>query len=98
MDSNGNYIITDVAPGDYTLTVSKIRFWSNSSSVTVTSGETVTAHFALWLKGDLNNNGLAADAGDQAMMTDASVGKITPDWRYDLNTNGDLADAGDRRC
>jgi hypothetical protein len=31
-------------------------------------------------------------------MTDASVGKITPDWRYDLNTNGDLADAGDRRC
>jgi hypothetical protein len=46
----------------------------------------------------LNNNGLAADAGDQAMMTDASVGKITPDWRYDLNTNGDLADAGDRRC
>jgi len=31
---------------------------------------------ALWLKGDLNNNGIFADAGDLAMMKDASVGKI----------------------
>jgi hypothetical protein len=29
------------------------------------------------------------------MMVDASVGKITPDWRYDLNLNGLVADAGD---
>jgi hypothetical protein len=95
-DSTGNYIITGLALGAYTLTASKIRFWSNSTSATVTSGETVTVHRALWLKGDLNNNGIAADAGDLAMMIDASVGKITPDWRYDLNLNGILADAGDQ--
>jgi hypothetical protein len=47
MDSNGNYIITDVAPGAYTLTASKLRFWSNSSSVTVTAGETVIVNRAL---------------------------------------------------
>jgi hypothetical protein len=44
--------------------------------VTVTAGGTVTAHFALWLKGDLNNDGVVVDAGDEPMMTDASVGKI----------------------
>jgi len=43
----------------------------------------------------LNNNGIAADVGDVAMMKDASVFKITPDWRYDLNSNGINADAGD---
>jgi hypothetical protein len=96
-DSSGNYLITGLPPGAYTLTVSKLRFWSNSTSVTVTADETETVNRALWLKGDLNNNGVAADdAGDIAMMGDASVGKITPDWRYDLNTNGDLADAGDQ--
>jgi 5-hydroxyisourate hydrolase-like protein (transthyretin family) len=49
-DSNGTYIITDVEPGEYTLTASKIRFWSDSTSV-VTVNSTVTANCALWLKG-----------------------------------------------
>jgi len=65
-------------------------------SVTVNAGETVTANCALWRKGDLNNNGISADAGDLAMMKDASVGKLTADWKYDLNTNGLFADAGDQ--
>ena len=30
------------------------------------------------------------------MMKDASVGKLTADWKYDLNTNGIYADAGDQ--
>ena len=56
-DSNGDYLIIDQAPGEYTLTASKTRFWSdNSISVTVNFDETVTANCALWLKGDLNNN------------------------------------------
>jgi uncharacterized surface anchored protein len=46
-DSNGDYLVNDISPGDYTLTVSKIRFWSNSTSVIVTAGGTVTAHLAL---------------------------------------------------
>jgi len=76
MDSSGNYIITDIPTGDYTLTASKLRFWSKSTSVTVIAGETVTAHRSLWLKGDLDNNGIVTDAGDSAMLKDASVGKI----------------------
>lgn len=42
-----------------------------------------------------NNNGVAADAGDSALMKEASIGKNTPNWRYDLNTNGIFVDAGD---
>jgi len=75
-DSNGDYLMTDQAPGEYTLTASKTRFWSDSTTVTVNVGEFVTVNSALWRKGDLNNNGISADAGDQAMMKDASVGKI----------------------
>jgi hypothetical protein len=37
-----------------------------------------------------------ADVGDPAMMIDASVGKITSDWRYDLILDGIFADAGDQ--
>ena len=43
-DSNGDYTFTNVAPGEYTLTASKIRFWSNSMCVTVNFDETVTAN------------------------------------------------------
>lgn len=46
----------------------------------------------LWKKDDLNNNGIAADTSDLAMMKDAFVGLITPDWRYDLNASGIYAD------
>jgi hypothetical protein len=56
-DSNGNYVINDIAPGEYPLTASKIRFWSNSMCVTVNAvRETSMVDLKLWLKGDLNNN------------------------------------------
>jgi len=56
--SNGDYLIIDQAPGEYILTVSKIRFWSDDSmSVTVNAaGAATIINRALWLKGDLNNN------------------------------------------
>lgn len=49
----------------------------------------------LLLRGDLNGNGVSADAGDLALMKQASTGEITSDSRYDLNNNGIPADAGD---
>jgi len=56
-DSSGDYLFTNVSPGEYTLTASKIRFWSNTTSVvTVNAGETSMVDLKLWLKGDLNNN------------------------------------------
>jgi parallel beta-helix repeat protein len=47
------------------------------------------------LRGDLNNNGISADAGDLVLMKRASIGETLVDSRYDLNCNGQLADAGD---
>jgi len=47
------------------------------------------------LKGDLNSNGISADAGDLVLMKRVSIGEIMADSRYDLNNNGVLADAGD---
>ena len=50
-DGNGDYFMTDQAPGEYILTVSKIRFWSdNSTSVTVNAGASTIVNCALWLK------------------------------------------------
>jgi len=46
-------------------------------------------------KGDLNNNGISADAGDLVLMKRASLREIAADSRYDLNNNGEPADAGD---
>ncbi len=94
-DSTGNFTFSDVDPGDYSVNASKERYWENATAVTVTGGATATADMLLWLKGDLNDNCLQADAGDLAKMKDASVGKIDADWRFDLNDNGLNADAGD---
>ena len=46
-------------------------------------------------KGDLNCNGMPADAGDLVLMKRASISEIASDPGYDLNNNGFFADAGD---
>ena len=94
-NETGYYSFTTVEFGDYYINTSKLRFWGNSTLVTVESGETKTVNTILWKKGDLNDNDNSADAGDLAMMKDASVSKIIPDWKYDLNNNDIFADAGD---
>lgn len=94
-NATGYFNFTDVTPNSYFVNASKPRFWGNSTSVTVIAGTTTTADMMLWLKGDLNNNGMSADAGDLTLMKRASVGEIEGDWRYDLNKNGMIADAGD---
>ncbi len=101
-DGSGNYGFTDITPGSYNVNTSKPMFFKNSTGVVVTAGSTSTANQILWLKGDLNNNGIQADAGDLVLMKRASIGEITPGvgtatpaFTYDLNNNGILADAGD---
>ncbi len=94
-DGNGNYTFNDVEPGDYSVNASRQRLWNSSAAVMVPASITVTVDLQMSLKGDLNNNCQQADAGDVAMMKDASVGKIPADWRFDLNGNGFNADAGD---
>ncbi|MEA2076234.1 MAG: carboxypeptidase regulatory-like domain-containing protein [Euryarchaeota archaeon] len=94
-DETGYYSFTTLDIGEYCMNFSKLGYWENTATITIESGGTETVDIILWKKGDLNNNGISADAGDLAKMKDASVGKITPDWKYDLNTNGLFADAGD---
>jgi hypothetical protein len=94
-NETGYFDLTMVEAAEYYIKSSKLRYWDNSTLVTVQSGETKTVNSVLFRKGDLNNNERSADAGDVTMMLRASVHKLTPDWRYDLNNNGLLAYAGD---
>ena len=94
-NETGYYNFIDVDPGNYSVEASKRGFWGNSTEVEVIAGETTEVNMILWLKGDLNNNGMSADAGDLVLMKRASVGEISGDWKYDLNNNDMIADAGD---
>ena len=56
---------------------------------------TITTAF---LRGDLNHNGIPADAGDLVLMKRAAIGDFPVGYNipeYDLNFNGIGADAGD---
>ena len=90
-DSSGNYTFTNISPGDYNITASKIRFWSNSTSpVTVNAGASTTANLMLWLKGDLNNDGKVSEI-DLALMRSAVAEYELPipvDWKFDINSDG----------
>lgn len=94
-NETGYYDFSAILPGNYVITAAKPRFWDNSTGVDVLAGETALVDMMLWLKGDLNNNGNVADAGDVVLMLRASVGDIPGDLHYDLNGNGSIADAGD---
>ena len=95
-NETGYYTFTNVPVGDCHIKASKLTFWDNSTDVVVIADEIAEAEtMMLWLKGDLNNNVISADAGDLVLMKRASVGEITGDWKYDLNENDMIADAGD---
>ena len=94
-NETGYFSFTTGEIGEYYLNFTKPGFWGNETIVTVEPGEPKTLSTILWKKGDLNDNGISADAGDLAMMKDALVGMLTADWKYDLDANGISADAGD---
>ena len=70
-DSSGNYALTDNPPDYYSLTASKPRY--RPDSVNATADNTTTANILLCLIYDFNCNGGPADAGDLAMMGNASM-------------------------
>jgi len=93
-DSNGHYAFTDVAPGFYNITATKRGYWPDSDPVTVNAGEPATADIVLCQKGDLNTNSEPADAGDLAMMADATAAG-TSDVTYDLDGDCNPANEND---
>jgi len=93
-DSTGHYAFADVAHDYYNLNATKRGYWPDSDPVTVTAEEPTTADVMLCMIYDFNSNSGPADAGDLAMMADATAAG-TSDGTYDLNGNGELADASD---
>jgi TonB-dependent receptor len=63
-DAQGNYVIPDVAPGTYTVTVSYVGFTDSVATVTVNAGQTVT----------LNATMVVASANQQVVVNAALVG------------------------
>jgi hypothetical protein len=47
-NASGQYTLANVAPGTYTVTAAAAAYTSQSRSVTVAAGATVTANFSLW--------------------------------------------------
>ncbi len=91
----GQFLFEGLSEGNYSIKVSKPHFFDNETDVSLIAGDESDISLRMWIKGDLNNNGKSADAGDVSLMLKGSVLIIEPDWRYDLNNNGKLADAGD---
>ena len=96
-DSTGHYAFANVSPDYYDINATKRSYWSNTNNVTVTAEAPETADIVLCQKGDFNTNSEPADAGDLAMMADATVNATLRDWTYDLNNNGVQADEDDLR-
>ena len=94
-DSTGHYAFADVSPDFYDINATKRSYWPDTNNVTVTAGEPKTADIVLCQKGDFNTNSELADAGDLAMMADATVNATLRDWTYDLDGDGNPADADD---
>lgn len=86
-----------VVPGKYDVTAQYSRNDPASGKIIIETISTKKFYIrsAPAVRGDLNGNGVSADAGDLDMMKKASIGEITPDSGFDLNNNGMLADAGD---
>ncbi|MHC1593402.1 MAG: carboxypeptidase regulatory-like domain-containing protein, partial [Methermicoccaceae archaeon] len=93
-DASGNYEFTDVSLGTHQLTFTKEHFYTETAPVNVVSGVNVV-NMQLRLRGDIDNNGVQADAVDLNMMVQAVVHDLQSDKYFDLDQNGNEADAVD---
>ena len=93
-DASGNYEFTDVSLGTHQLTFTKEHCYTETASVNVVSGVNAV-NMQLRLRGDLDNNGVQADAVDLNMMVQAVVHDLQSDKYFDLDQNGNEADAVD---
>ena len=92
----GEYTFVDLLSGTYELEFSEAQFYDESSGVVeVYAGVNTIVDMSLRLIGDLDNNGVQADAADVNMMMQASVKDITANRYFDLDGNGNYADAVD---
>jgi hypothetical protein len=86
-DSAGNFTL-NMKAGTYTVTVSAPGYLTNSTTITATSGQTVTLPITTLKGGNANGND-AIDIGDATLIA-ANFGKTVPpgDARADINADG----------
>ncbi len=87
-DSAGNFVIGQLKPGSYTVTAQADGYLTNSITVNVASGETVTLP-STTLKGGSVNGDNVIDIGDATLVA-ANFGLTVPpgDARADINNDG----------
>ncbi len=78
-DVNGYFSITQVPPGDYTLTITYLGFDTISENITVRPNELITKKIFMKKNGvNLKMVYISASAGEDSTQTKISVTKITP--------------------
>jgi len=73
-DQNGNFVFSNVLPGDYVVRATATGYLTNSSSVTVTSGE--TCFVEIWLMPTGNISGVISDSDTGMAIEGAKVALI----------------------
>jgi hypothetical protein len=82
--SDGSYAISGVTPGSYTVTASKSGYQSQSTSVSVTAGQTATANFTL----QANPTNVLANGNFEGGFFDFWGGQIANSWGASFRANG----------
>lgn len=97
-DSQGSYLIANVKPGAYTLTISYVGFNASVSSITVTAGQTTTLDVALTVSSasqqvevNANLEGDAVEVNEQ--RTSENILNVESDAQIQSLPNANIADA-----
>ncbi|WP_129596567.1 GLUG motif-containing protein [Methanohalophilus profundi] len=94
-NTSGYYIFTNIEPGAYNIIFDKTGFYSEEISVQISAGSEIYRDANMIITGDLDGNGISADAVDVNMMMQVSVGNLASNRYFDLDKNEEFADAVD---
>jgi TonB-dependent receptor len=97
-DAQGNFLIPNIKPGTYTLTISYVGFSSSVTTIVVSPGQTVTANVTLSVNSANQQVIVNADlAGDAAAIneqrTSANILDVQTDTQIQSLPNANVADA-----
>jgi TonB-dependent receptor len=97
-DAQGNFVISDVKPGSYTLTVSYVGFASSTSSITVTAGQQTPLNVVMTVSSSnqqvIVNADLVGDAlAINEQRTSANILNVQTDTQIQSLPNANVADA-----
>jgi hypothetical protein len=97
-DAQGNFIVTDVKSGTYTLTISYVGFATSTSTITVTTGQPVTVNAVLKIGSSSQEVVVTANLVGDALAineqrTSANILNVETDTQIQSLPNANIADA-----